>query len=95
MKPIDPNAPVQATISTSSVPEEQKKEAVEGEPSSKQPSEKPKQKNKPKNKNQNNPKLPFKYKKNTIYSDLVQQQKDSESTILLQCFRYIVKQKLV
>ena len=47
-------------------------------------------------KNQNkNDKPQFRYKKNTIYDDLLKKEKDSELSVILQCFRYIVKQKLI
>jgi isocitrate dehydrogenase len=40
-------------------------------------------------------KFKFLYKKNTIYSDLHRKDKDDELSVLLQWFRYIVKQKLI
>ncbi|CAI2369638.1 unnamed protein product [Moneuplotes crassus] len=48
-----------------------------------------------KQQNKANAKLPFKYKKNTIYSDLIKKEKEAEATVLLQCFRYIIKQNLL
>jgi len=41
-----------------------------------------------------NEKLAFRYKRNTIYEELHKKDKDSELSVLLQCFRYIVKQNL-
>eukprot|EP00345_Euplotes_harpa_P005904 CAMPEP_0168329338 /NCGR_PEP_ID=MMETSP0213-20121227/7051_1 /TAXON_ID=151035 /ORGANISM="Euplotes harpa, Strain FSP1.4" /LENGTH=198 /DNA_ID=CAMNT_0008332649 /DNA_START=232 /DNA_END=828 /DNA_ORIENTATION=- len=36
----------------------------------------------------------FRYKKNTIYQDIFKKEKDNEASVILQCFRYMVKQNI-
>lgn len=75
--------------------EDVKLEVEHNQPPSNAHKNKNHQKHQNNNKNDKTPKPQFRYKKNTIYEDLLKPQKDAELSVILQCFRYIVKQKLI
>lgn len=37
----------------------------------------------------------FKYRKNMLYEELIKQEKHKEAMVILQCFRYFVKNDIV